>query len=615
MSILDDNMIVFSQRYPALTAPLLAIQTTEQSMTIRIAQAKSGMPTMMIDGYAVHSTRDPVHEGQRIAATLKKHETVLVLGLGLAYAAEAAIADSPERPLIIVERHLSLLRLALETRDLRRLFSARTVILVLSEQSDAVYWALQYLDQSAFGRSVQYLKNRVIIAHDAQWYAEVERHIQTWAAKDAVNRATLERFGMRWTRNLARNISLTRDVPGVRYLTNALAGTVPVVLVAAGPSLDTIAPFLPALAERSVIVAVDTALRFLIPRGVEPDFTVVVDPQYWNARHLDRLSPGQTCLISESAVYPAVLRQAFKRIFIRSSLFPLGRFIEDRVDTKGTLASGGSVATTAWDFARHIGAQSVWIAGLDLSFPALKTHFKGALFEERALAESYRLNPVASWHARLLHEGQPVRASAADGSAVLTDTRLSLYAAWFENQLRRYPHLRTYRFSPQGIFIPGMTNATVEEALSLPVCRSTIRLLLRSAFEAADADFNTPEQRKSRDLRYHEALHDLLDGLTRLQTQAQRADAALELFYRKRCPTDSDRTRLLAVLDGANRLIRESTVKEVAGFLFPPLPDTDPSAPDPFAAYLESCRHLYGPLADTAGSHYQILRGQVVEAG
>lgn len=607
MPVFDDNMTVFSKRYPALVTQILDTQTTEQNYTIRVEMAKSGMPNLLINNYAVHSTRDPVHEGQRLAATLAKGNPVLVLGLGLAYAAEAAVENSPERPLVIVERRLPLLRLALETRDLRRLFSAPTVILVLSEKTDAVYWALQYLDQNNAGKTVQYLKNRVIIAQDTQWYAEVERHIQTWASKDAVNQATLKRFGVRWMHNLAQNIAVTRDLPGVRYLTDVLAATVPVLLIAAGPSLDTIAPFLPALAERSVIVAVDTALRFLARIGVEPDFTVVVDPQYWNARHLDRFVPEQSCLITESAVYPSVLRQGFKRVFVRSSLFPLGRFVEDRVDAKGTLASGGSVATTAWDFAREIGAQSVWIAGLDLSFPALKTHFKGALFEERALAQSHRLNPAATWHARALHDGKPFWASAADGTTVLTDTRLSLYAAWFENQVRRYPHVPTYRFSTQGIFIPGMINATMEEALELPVCRTAIRRLLGKAFEAADTAFNTPEERRIRNLRYQEAVHDLFDGLSKLQTQAQQAASALELFYRKKSPTASDRARILAVLDKANRVVTESTVREVAGFLFPSLPDSESDSSDPFADYLESCRHLYGPLADTAGSHRKIL--------
>ncbi|GHU86294.1 hypothetical protein FACS189473_5530 [Spirochaetia bacterium] len=342
------------------------------------------------------------------------------------------------------------------------------------------------------------IRNRALMTLDEAWYADAERHIGTWTSKDAVNQATLKRFGKRWVRNLAANMESIRDLPGVGRLAGVLrtcapqaCGDIPVLLAAAGPSLDGIVPYLPALAERCVVAAVDTSLNLLLKAGVDPDFALVVDPQYWNVRHLDRAKAPKTCLVAESAVYPSALRgflpqkvspsaenmaagaampytAAFERAYLCGSVFPLGRFIEERVDPKGSLGTGGSVATTAWDFARLLGASSIWIAGLDLSFPGLKTHFKGALFENRALAESGRLDPAETRSVRALRDGLPFSAPSAEGGTVLTDRRLSLYAAWFENRFRLYPNLRNYSFSAGGLAIPGLIPAKPEDLLALP---------------------------------------------------------------------------------------------------------------------------------------------------
>jgi hypothetical protein len=355
-------------------------------------------------------------------------------------------------------------------------------------------------------------------------------------------------------------------------------------------------------------VAVDTSLRFLLRGGIDPDFAVVVDPQYWNARHLDRAPARRTCLIAESAVYPPVLRHPFARAFLCGSLFPLGRFIEDRLDPKGALGAGGSVATTAWDFARVLGASSVWIAGLDLAFPDLKTHFKGALFEERALAESRRLNPAETWSVRALRDGRPFHAPSAAGGRVLTDRRLSLYAAWFENRFRQYPGLPNYRLSPEGIALSGLIPSSPEELLALPVRRREIDRTLEEAFSRIAQDFYRPEAIKAREERYRAALESLLGGLRTILTLAEDAARAAEGAGG---PVPLNTEQLLKKLDGVNHAIETSEIKDVAGFLFPPTADlekalTSPPG-EPLKRHLEFSARFYRALADAAGYNLREL--------
>jgi hypothetical protein len=628
-SAAEANFRILAAQYPGLAEKLLREAPEDLSEgTLRVETAQSGDPTLLLGGLHVHSPRDPVREGRRLAESAGGEGPLVILGFGLGYAAEAAANAAPERPLIVVERRPAILKTALETRDLSVFLTRRRALFVTGGSPDAVVGALRLLEDNRTGSQgsgpCALIRNRALVSFDPEWYAEAERRINAWSSREDVNMATLRRFGKRWVRNLAVNREAIRDTPGVSELFARLPPLpFPALLVAAGPSLDRIAPLLPELAKRAVVVAVDTSQRLLLERGVDPDFTVAVDPQYWNARHLDRAPAPHTCLIAESAVWPSVLREPFAHSLLCASLFPLGRFIEERIGPKGSLGAGGSVATTAWDFARALvcGSQGVcgtqgacdsqrvagdiWVAGLDLSFPKLKTHFRGALFETRSLVEARRFLPAETLSVRALRDGRPFRAPSASGGEVFTDRRLALYASWFENQARLYPRIRNHSLSPDGLALGGFPVSPVEELLALPPRRGEITELLAEAFSGLDRDFNAPAEREDRSRQYRIASEDLLRGLESLRTLA--AESALLAAGAGSAHRDS----VLRRLDEANRRIVESEVKDIAGFLFPPLAELEASPEkaetDPYGRHLELSAKLYRSLAETTEYHLSIL--------
>ncbi|MDR2717994.1 MAG: DUF115 domain-containing protein, partial [Treponema sp.] len=540
------------------------------------------------------------------------------LGFGLGYAAQALAELAPQRPIIIVEKNLCLLRKTLELRDLSSLLSRAGVAFIPGGSGEGISGILSFFEKNTVEKSApSVMRNRTLINSDEQWYAAVENRIRSWAMRDDVNAATLKKFGRRWTRNLSRNMSAIRDLPGISRLAGLAADNpaddstdnpLPVFLAAAGPGLDSIAPLLPEIHQRCIVVAVDTSLRFLLRNGVDPDFTLVVDPQFWNSRHLDRCTSPHTRLIVETAVYPPVLRLPFKGLYLCGSLYPLGNFIEQRVDPKGALGAGGSVATSAWDFSRILGARQIWIAGLDLAFPGLKTHFRGARFEEKAFAESGRLNPAETWLIHALRGGIPFYAPSISGGQVLTDRRLSLYATWFENRFRQFPAVRNYSLSSDGIAIAGFEPAETAEILALPERRAEINHKLEAAFSRIETEFFETEETRRRGERYENAVTALSSGLRQIQNACVKGrKTAEQALQRDTGPAGREKT--LAALDEVNRCITGSEVKEIAGFLFPPeilaemgktgqSADADESGA--FHAYLKSSIRLYRSLEESA---------------
>jgi hypothetical protein len=628
------NFALLSKLFPGLAEELEKQDGVAQDAEdLRVEAAPSGQTSLLLGGRHVHSPRDPLREAQRLTESLRSNTAendagakgpVVILGFGLGYSAEAAAEAAPGRPLIIVEKRRAVLRIALETRDLTKLLSQNKLVFVLGLSGDpagAIQSALELF--SVAGETPApppIIRNRTLIAADEEWYGSVEQGIKNFSSRDEVNTATLRRFGKRWVRNLGRNMDSIRDLPGIARLEGVLAPAgIPVFLAAAGPSLDEATPLLKELQQRCVIVAVDTSLRFLLRRGLDPDFVVVVDPQYWNARHLDRCKASHTWLIAETAVYPPVLRHGFRGSFLCRSLFPLGRFIEDRVDPKGALGAGGSVATTAWDFARILGTPSIWIAGLDLSFPGLKTHVRDALFETRSHAESNRRIPVETWSVRALRDGQPFLAPAAGGGQVLTDRRLSLYATWFANRFREFPAVKSYRLSSAGsqgcpgIAIPGLESVSTEALLALPERRAEIDALLEGLYANIEEQFHHSDAAAERERRYQAARTQLLSGLARIKEEAAGAAALASagLRHYHGGGKAAEEAKILRKLDAAMEAIKNSEVKEVAGFLFPP-PETlgiDPQAGgSPFTKYLELSAKMYHALAEAAEYQLTVLK-------
>jgi hypothetical protein len=592
------NMAALQRFFPVLEQKLS--ETAAEDIVIETAA--SGEATARFDGRYLHSARDPVREARRLAAAAAANaagntaETAFVLlGFGLGYTAEAAADLSPQSLIIVVEKRPGILRSAFECRDLSGLLAKR-IVFVLGDDSAAINAALRTAP-----KKLSLIRNSAMQAADCEFYREVERNIENWRTKEKVNEATLRRFGKRWIKNQAANLEAIRDLPGVGLLAGQF--DFPVLLLAAGPTLSELKGKIAALKDRCIIAAVDTALRFLMYENAAPDFVVSVDPQYWNTRHLDRCLPEESVLVAESAVYPAVLRgRTAGRTFLCGSLYPLGSFIEVRTGAKGRLGSGGSVASAAWDFSAALisraAAPSIFIAGLDLAFPDLATHYKGALFEESAHITANRFLPAETKSFHALQDGAPFFAKDADGNRVLTDTRLNLYASWFENRLANINNYRNSRLSSGGLAIKGLETVKIEDVLALPPCRAAIKSRIEQVLDDIFQKWNSKTEAEARALRYKEAYTALVNGLEAATQTARSVLSEISAFEQFNHFGDASKeAALLRKIRPLNDSLLESEIKSIAGFLLP-----TPSAaapPDNFKQYLSITRKIYTDMLDS----------------
>jgi len=569
--ILAPNKAILEAVFPELYKRLLkeAENLHQTNVDIQIVATPSGDPSMKYRGIWLHSSRNPREEAKRLlltsvqSAQVQNQPPIMLFGFGLGYTAEHIREQFPENPLVIIEPNLGILLMALVTRDLSSLLRSPGIIFIIDKTMDALFNVLPL-----FACPPLPIIPRPYREAEPEVTKDLFHILSLWKTKTEVNEATIKKFGKRWVKNIVANQHVLTDIPGIEPFADAFPAF-PALVLAAGPSLDEIVPFLPELHKRCLIITVDTALRAVLRTGIEPDFVVVVDPQYWNARHLDFCHAPRACLVTEIGVYPTVLRHPFQHRLLCSSLYPLGYYLEKNLDPKGRLGAGGSVATTALDFALHLGSQPIYIAGLDLSYPDYKTHFTGALFEERAFTHSSRFLPAETQSFQSLMGAHPFYAPSMAGDTVLTDARLSLYTAWFEARLRQLPPGICKSLSHEGIYIPGLELGTVEDLLRHPVIRPELQNQLSNVMQQLEDQFNEAKHQKYLQQACEINQQALLQALTDLVAITERGMSLVNSLMeeiKQNSITLTD-TRIVA-LDTINDRIAQSPIKDIAGFLF-----------------------------------------------
>jgi hypothetical protein len=597
------NLEVLRTKHPALEG--LGRERPEDSQPLEISETPSGLPTARFRGKYLHSRYDPQKEARRIVAgeTTDTPSAAVVLSFGLGYLTEAFSRRCPNTPLIVVEAEPARFLQALGARDLRALLARPGITWCVGQEPEAVLMEIEKLPLHRL--SILRLPGTAEAGH-SPYYRRIETLMASVFDRRKVNINTLRRFGQLWVRNLLSNLGAMITSPGIQAGEGLFSG-IPALVLAAGPSLDEVLPHMEALRRCCAIVAVDTSYRFCKASGIEPDFLVTVDPQYWNSRHLDWLPRGSTVMVSESSVHPRVLRTGGgkdREVYFMSSFFPLGTYIEDIIGKRGTIGAGGSVATTAWDLCRYLGFSPIYMAGLDLGFPDKRTHARGAYFEESMHGVSTRFLTAELMTFDYLHQAQPTSLRNNEGGLTLTDRRMLIYKAWFEDQLkqrRAQGGPATFSLAGAGIAVEGMDHLGLRELQDLPPVRGQIDEALRE-LDNRGKQMVRGMRRGRRGERVIRSMRDLAGELSRLEDLAA-GGAAL-------AASGGPASELVPALAEVDRRIMALASRQIAGFLFQPLIHEildNPAGGGDFEKVLQTSRNLYRNMVASASYHRKLL--------
>ena len=291
-------------------------------------------------------------------------------------------------------------------------------------------------------------------------YLDFQRVIENFLNRKSVNALTLARFDRLWMRNIlmnfrrlieARPVSQLFETKDSPYRNKAA------LVCGAGPSLSYDMERIKSLRKKFILIAVDTALKALSQKGIDPDIVLCVDPQALSRHYIEGYEGKAIFVVDPASSYLSLTLLPPEKIFYFWSPFVLADLLFQFLEIEpGKLAFGGSVSTNAYDLAFRMGCDPIFLAGHDLAFTENLAHVRGAALEEALLYKWNRLFGAELHNYRQLR-ALPTRYLEADKgertSHLSTNDKLVIFHQWFERRLQSdlKAGKKAYKFSPRGL--------------------------------------------------------------------------------------------------------------------------------------------------------------------
>ncbi len=331
---------------------------------------------------SIHSRFDPLHDAIRWAErqTLKKDNGFLfVFGLGLGYHIEALLNRFPDiKKLFVFEVNSDIYRAALAARDLSTLLMDERICLFVGNFNDVGDSFQKFI--AYFSNISENAENTDILIHRPSLEVFPEDSEDLRNILEYLKLATSKRrvFSEEREANKAANSAAFESARGVRELFGAFADS-PLIVAAAGPSLDISISLLGNYPRTPDIIAVDSALAPFINAGIHPRFVVSGDPQ---DKAFD-LFRGIKLKNEELIFFPSSNPEVVASFPAERRLAACSSVTEDEIEldekfNKGRLCFSGTVLLAAVDFAVKSGAFPVVLIGADFSFLNTQTHATGS---------------------------------------------------------------------------------------------------------------------------------------------------------------------------------------------------------------------------------------------
>jgi hypothetical protein len=378
--------------------------------------------------------------------------TVCVIGAGLGYVVDA-ITERSESRILVLEPEPSLVPWFFARRDWRPLIDSGRLLVLAGPDFEG--------SQNAWRLFGDGSTEPLTLAHPV---LARTNPAATRAAAQVIGRARLgargnedarRKFATPYLVNTVRNAALIARSSSVDVLTGRYPRT-PIVLAAAGPSLNRNIEELRAFRDRVVLVAVDTALKPLLSAGMPPDFVVALDPSDANARHLTGITvPESTALVAEGSIAPSSFAAFCDRVFIfrvaQHAPWPwLRRMGVDR----GMLRAWGSVVTSGFDLALRMGGDPIVCIGTDLAYSNRQLYARGTTYEEDWRITAGPDRPV-EWVWEHVIAGRSVPANGLDGAEVPSAKGLIAFRDWLVEESKRPGMPRLVNATGAGILLGG----------------------------------------------------------------------------------------------------------------------------------------------------------------
>lgn len=291
----------------------------------------------------------------------------------------------------------------------------------------------------------------VIIAHpcyeplfqsELEWFVNSYNNIYISAI---MNRNTATTYGEKWAEAEVDNLATIFESNMVEECKDILPHDVPVILVASGPSLNKNAVSIKKAKGKALILAVDSAVKYMHHFGVTPDFIISVDVVKLISHFQNPIAMNTPMILSVMSNPQVVELNKGRKIFFDDE--GLIKKIKGLEEPNANIEGAGSVATSAFELARYLGAKTIILVGQDLAFEGDSSHALGERLQVEYSTEYFDLI-----------EGN-------DGSLVKTRFDWYKYLCWYNEVIPKFDGT-VVNATEGGARIKGTKIMTLDEAIN-----------------------------------------------------------------------------------------------------------------------------------------------------
>ena len=457
MSLYEKNLEALKQHHPELVELLESPISTDH---IQVVQAESGASRLLVqtssgETRAVHNAIDPEQAAHHAAQKVRIEEDglLVLLGMGLGYLPKILSQQLEDKAnLIVYEADPGIFKTAVSVLDLTSFLTSPRIKVLVGPDANLAQACLNFFMFHGIG-PVQALRYEPAFRLNPTLYeSKFEKELTQFTNSTVMNIVTLEAFGASFSRSMLEGVPHILFAHGVNQLKGRFAG-LPAILVAAGPSLQKNVHHLHEAKGRSVIIAADTVLGYLLARRVKPDFVMSVDTQEMTFSKYEGVDiPDDVALVYNPACNDNIVKHFPGPKFVTETFLPVFQWLMHCWPPKGSIEGENQCQMhMGFNLAQWMGCDPIIIVGQDLCYTDNRMHVKGGSYLTEDLEKA--------------HVAVGVMTHNIFGEQVRTYTTFLNYKATFELKIQNFSGA-VYQATEGGLRLEGAEVCRLEEAIA-----------------------------------------------------------------------------------------------------------------------------------------------------
>lgn len=442
--------------------------------TVVVQKAKQRGYYFVINNQSFTSRIDPISEGERILLSYKqkieKSKIIFLFGLINPYLFHLILNQIQNQLFIVIEESEEIIQFYWQhLKDFHKflltpnchIFTKKTQELLLHYLNSL---SLENVKSYVFIKSSFFLTSR-------NFYIETEKKIYMLFKSNISSLLTQFEFEKLWFTNIFCNLHFFKKDHSFLFLNfykDSLVN-IPFVIIGAGPSLRYSKGILFKLKKKAFLLATDTSLKPLLRMGIMPDAVHILDAQLYSYFHFQNVNLKSILVFADVVTHPKILIKLKPLGWIFSSTVKCkitsdGNFIEEKLygmnllesllGSIGNLQSGGSVATSAFEIARFLGARNIFLVGIDLAWTKRQMHCVHTHHYEKWYAQIHRTLSLEMINELLFSKRIREKVQGIQSQTTYGDAVLNVYRHWFEEaSLELKEQIKIYNLTYDGAYI------------------------------------------------------------------------------------------------------------------------------------------------------------------